>query len=57
MIQTALIMKSLKLQEKKLRLKNSNFTLSNEFNNSIQIFEIKKNDTLLDLLSAVRLQR
>ena len=34
----------------KIEVKNSNFTLSNEFNNSIQIFEIKKNDTLLNLL-------
>ena len=30
----------------KIEVKNRNFTLSNEFNNSIQIFEIKKNDTL-----------
>ena len=34
----------------KIEVKDSNFTLSNEFNNSIQIFEIKKNDTLLNLL-------
>ena len=40
----------LEVTREKIQIKDSDFSLGNDINNSIQIFEIKKNDTLLNLL-------